>query len=166
MKYIFRVEAPEGDVYQISLASGLDAFFATEDVCADLSSEFEIIEIDLERISGDTPTTPYTLSLITEEIGKYFLQNNKAILYYYCDDMADVPKSGRKQDMWPQEYRSKLFSHMLQRYVVSHSIFDMIDEDIMLEEGTRPIYMHLIGRAEHKHYIEVVKRYIITNYGK
>lgn len=104
--------------------------------------------------------------LIAEGIGDYFLQNNKAILYYYCDDLADVPKSDRKQDMWPQEYRSQLFSLMLRRYVITHSIFDMIDEDVMLLQDTRPIYMHLIGRAEHKHFIEAVKQYIMTNYGK
>lgn len=166
MKHIFRVESPDGDVYQVTLSSGVDAFFATKDVCDELSNEFEIIEIDLDRISGEHSTTPYTLSLIAEGIGDYFLQNSKAILYYYCDDLADVPMSDRKQDMWPQEYRSQLFSLMLRRYVITHSIFDMIDEDVMLLQDTRPIYMHLIGRAEHKHFIEAVKQYIMTNYGK
>lgn len=102
MKHIFRVESPEGDIYQVTLSSGVDAFFATKDVCNELSDKFEIIEIDLDRISGDHPTTPYTLSLVAEGIGNYFLQNNKAILYYYCDDMADVPKSERKYEMLPQ----------------------------------------------------------------
>lgn len=166
MKHIFRVESPEGDTYEISLSSGVDAFFATQDVCKELSNEFEIVEIDLERLSGDNPTSPHTLSLITEQIGRFFLQNNKAILYYYCDDLAEVPKSNRKQDMWPQEYRSQLFSIMLQRYVVSHSVYDLIDENIMLDQGGSPIYMHLIGRAEHANYIQLVKQYILTNYGK
>lgn len=166
MKHIFRVESPDGDIYQVALTSGLDAFFATKDICEELGNEFEIIEIDLERISGDNATTPYTLSLIAEGIGNYFLQNKKAILYYYCDDLADVPKSNRKKEMWPQEYRSMLFSLMLRRYVTTHSVFEMIDEDVMIEQDTHPIYMHLIGRLEHKHYIEMVKEYIITNYGK
>ena len=166
MKVSFCIKAETGDEYLVSLLSGDDAFFATNDVAFSLGDEIEIVEIDLARVSGSNPTTAHTLSLISEGIARYFSMNEKAVLYYYCEDMADVPKSSRKEDMWPQEYRSHLFSLMFQRYLLNHGIQDIIDVTIVIEQGTRPLFMHLISRKEHSHYIERIKTYIIDNYGK
>lgn len=166
MKVSFSVKAETGDEYLVSLSSGDDAFFATDDVALNIGEEIEIVEIDLERLSGNNPTTTHTLSLITEGIARYFSMNEKAVLYYYCEDMVDVPKSSRKDDMWPQEYRSHLFSLMFQRYLLKHGIVDVIDITLVIEQGNRPLYMHLISRKEHIRYIEKLKAYIVDNYGK
>lgn len=166
MKVSFCVKAETGDEYLVSLLSGDDAFFATNDVASNIGNEIEIVEIDLDRISGNNPTTPHTLSLITEGIARHFSMNEKAILYYYCEDMSEVPKSTRKDDMWPQEYRSQLFSLMFQRYLLNHGVQDVIDVTLVIKQDFRPIFMHLISRKEHSHYIERFKAYIIDNYGK
>ncbi len=166
MRVTFQVTSESNDVYQVTLSSGKDAFFATEDVCAQFCNDVEIVEIDLDRVSGNNPTSLQTLSLISEGIARYFSTNNKAVLYYYCDDLDDVPKSSRKGDVWPQEYRSHLFSLMFQRYLLSQDIKDVIDVTIMINQGQRPIYMHIIARKAHMHYINIVKTYIIDNYGK
>lgn len=166
MRITFQVTSESNDVYQVTLSSGEDAFFATKDVCEQFCDEVEIVEIDLERISGDNPTTAQTLALISEGIARYFSMNEKAVLYYYCDDLAEVPKSDRKQEIWPQEYRSQLFSLMFQRYLLKHNIIDVIDVTLMIEQDVRPIFMHLIARKKHSHYLEIIKSYIIDNYGK
>lgn len=166
MKISFNVTSEEEDVYLVTLSSGEDAFFSTKDVCDELGLNLEIVEIDLERLSGDNPTTIRTLSLISERIGRTFLMNPKAVLYYYCDDLAEVPKSNRKDNMWSQEYRSHLFSIMFQRFLIKHNALDIIDITLMIEEDCRPLYMHLIARKEHQKYVEIIKAYIMNNYGK
>ncbi|GEM_PF-1273665 len=165
MRITFKVESAEG-VYLVSLSSGQDAFFSSNNISETFSKKVEIIEVDLKRVSGNLPTSLHTLSLISEGIGRYFISNDKAVLYYYCDDLADVPKSNRKSEVWPQEYRSQLFSMMFQRFLIKHDMVDVIDLTVMIEQGDRPLYMHLIARKEHSIFIEEIKRYIIENYGK
>lgn len=94
------------------------------------------MKVSFNVTSGDNPTTIQTLSLISEGIGRTFLMNPKAVLYYYCDDLAEVPKSYRKDYMWPQEYRSHLFSIMFQRFMIKHNALDIIDVTLMIEEIT------------------------------
>ena len=123
----FDIEAETGDCYRVILSSGEDAFFAGQWINDLFNNEIEIVEIDLERLSGNNATSLNTLKLIADGIGNCFRQNDKAILYYYCDDLMDVPKSQRKNDMWPQEYRSQLFGLMFKRFVSQHETEDIKD---------------------------------------
>lgn len=134
-----------------------------------LGADIEIIEIDLERISGTNPASLQTLGKISEGIFHCFEQNKKGILYYFCDDMNDIPVLGRgKDDMWPQEYRSQLFSRMFQRYTLHNpNVEDAVDVVVVINEDTgRPLYMHFIARASHSHYIDILKKYVSDNYSK
>lgn len=126
------------------------------------------MEIDLERISGTNPASMRTLGKIAEGIAHCFEQNEKAILYYFCDDMNEIPVIGRgKETMWPQEYRSALFSKMFQRHVTrnQHAV-DIVDVAVVINQGGRPLYMHLIARVCHSKYIDKLKEYISDNYAK
>ena len=164
----FDVIAEEGDVFRVLLSGGEDAFFATPDVCAVLGPNVEIIEIDLERVSGTNPASLRTLGKISEGIFRCFEQNDKAILYYFCDDLNDIPIIGRgKEDMWPQEYRSQLFSKMFQRYSLQNkNLIDAVDVVVVINEEIRPLFMHFIARAQHAHYIDILKKFVTDNYGK
>lgn len=166
MTISFDIQAEAGDVYRVILSSGDDAFFADGDIRAILGDAVEIVEIDLERISGTNPTTMTTLRYIAEGIGRCFMQNDKAILYYYCDELSEVFMSPRHLDLWPQEYRSHLFSLMFQRYVSTVSNNDITDITIVINQDNRPLFMHLISRTKHARYIEILKDYISQNYGK
>lgn len=161
------VESTENS-YRIILSSGEDAFFAQPDLLQELGPEVELVEIDLERTCGTQPTSVLTLQKIAEGIAQLFLQNEKAILYYYCDDMLEVPtKSDKHRDMWPQEYRSELFGRLFRRHV---SRFDMQndvrDVEVVIYQGNRPLFIHIIARSCHLAYLEHVKRFLIDNYGK
>lgn len=160
----FDISTETQDVFRVVLSSGEDCFFAGKDVYELLDNKVEIVEIDLERISGNTPASINTLMKISEVIGNYFLQNNKAVLYYYCDDMNDIPV-GNNRGLWPQQYRSELFGRMFQRRVRGMNS-DIVDVIVLLQQESRPIYMHLIARSAHQKYIEALKDYIVSNYGK
>lgn len=162
----FEVCTDSNDTFRVVLSSGKDAFFTAAEAIP--HSEIEIVEIDLERISGTRPATLKTLMKIAEGIADFFNQDDHVILYYYCDDTSDIPSgSSRHTDIWPQEYRSQLFSRMFQRQVVRHALEeDIVDVIIRIQQGDRPVIMHLIARAKHKHYVETLQAYIMHNYGK
>lgn len=164
----FEINSGTEDSYRIILSSGEDAFFAQPDIIKELGNEVELVEIDLERTRGNNPTSIQTLYKIAEGIAKLFQQNEKAILYYYCDDLAEIPYVGSKHSsMWPQEYRSELFGRMFQRQVQLLSIQDELqDITVVIHQGDRPLYVHIIARKIHTQYIDVVKKYLTDNYGK
>lgn len=164
----FDIVTEEGDIFRVLLTSGEDAFFATPDIYATLGSDIEIVEIDLERISGSNPASLKTLGMISDGIFRCFKQNDKAILYYFCDDLNEIPVLGKgKEDVWPQEYRSMLFHRMFQRYVTLNNVSeDFVDVVVVINEDTRPLYMHFIARAKHLHYIELLKEFVYSNYSK
>ena len=166
MKVSFDVDSKQGDVYRVTLSSGCDAFFVQEDISEIVGNNVEIVEIDLERVNGKGITNTNILSKIAEGIARYFESNKKAVLYYYCDDLNDVPMSQRKEDMWPQEYRSRLFSVMYNRYIAINNIQDMMDVIFKIDQDDRPLFMHLIARQCHARYVELLKAYIIEHYGK
>lgn len=168
MKIVFDVEALEGDVFRVILSSGDDAFFASERFFEAKGIDVDIVEIDLERVKGENPATLSVLRSIADGIGRCFMHNQRAVLYYYCDDMNDVPSIGvRNQGMWPQEYRSQLFGLMFRRYVEQNNLSeDIVDVSITIQQDARPLYMHLIARNKHVAYLEQLKEYIIENFGK
>lgn len=162
----FDVRTASNDVFRVSLSSGKDAFFATDDVMHESALDVEIIEIDLERIEGHHSADIRTLRAIADGIGRCFNQNSKAVLYYYCDEL-DLPIISRHhKGEWPQEYRSQLFSRMFQRYATEAGVLDVIDMTVEIMQGDRPVFMHLIARECHRSSLEILKNYIITNYGK
>lgn len=162
----FDVQNDFGDVFRVSLSSGEDAYFATSDVIRDCDIDIEIVEIDLERIQGEHKADLRTLEIIADGIGRCFFQNTKAVLYYYCDEQELPVVSARHTTVWPQEYRSQLFSKMFQRYTQKENTTDIIDLTVQIMQSERPIFMHIIARECHRSYLEVLKNYIIQNYGK
>lgn len=162
----FDVKTDTNDIFRVSLSSGEDAFFATEDVMQDAALDVEIIEIDLERIEGSHSADIKTLRVIADGIGRCFSQNSKAVLYYYCDELDLPVVSHHHEREWPQEYRSQLFSRMFQRYASKAGIIDVVDMTVEIMQGDRPIFMHLIARECHRSSLEVLRNYIIKNYGK
>lgn len=162
----FDVKTETNDIFRVSLSSGEDAFFSSNDLMHEVSLDVEIIEIDLERIKGNNSADIRALKVIADEIGRCFSQNHKAILYYYCDEMELPIVSKHHEYEWPQEYRSQLFSRMFQRYAQKAGVFDIIDMTIEIMQGDRPIVMHLIARECHRSCLDILKTYIIDNYGK
>jgi len=166
MRFSYEIEANLVDVYRVSLTSGEDAFFDTADVELLLNKDIEIVEIDLERINGTGKTSLRILEQIADGIANFIRQNSKSMLYYYCDDLSEIPFSGRNRDISPQEYRSRIFSLMFNRYTSKYKDLDLFDITIEINEDGRPLFMHLIAGRQYSDYVETVSRYILNNYGK
>lgn len=83
---------------------------------------------------------------ISKELIKFIRNNPNSILYYYCDDMHEVPRN--RTCSTPQEFRSKLFKSFFKRYTKETDDLKYIDiiGQSFEDDGInlKDVYMHLI----------------------
>ena len=146
--------------YPISDNFGNEYLIRIED-CQNLPDEImkelgniKILDITLERISGEQYTNSGILSKISTFIAGVLLDNENAMLYFYCDDVHDVKR--RDMEITPQKFRSDLFSAMCIRYVKAKSLKDIVDTTITAY-ADRDIYIHIIARRRHKKQVDAIR---------
>ena len=146
--------------YPISDNFGNEYLIRIED-CQNLPDEImkelgniKILDITLERISGEQYTNSGILSKISTFIAVVLLDNENAMLYFYCDDVHDVKR--RDMEITPQKFRSDLFSAMFIRYVKAKSLKDIVDTTITAY-ADRDIYIHIIARRRHKKQVDAIR---------
>lgn len=155
MKISIPISPSDGNKYLINFST------FEEDIIPDSVINFlqgvEIIEIVLERVEGDNMSNAYSLSQISSVIWNFMQENEASILYFYCDDMHDLPR--RRKSLSPQEYRSLLFSKMFDKAVASSSE-SYINMPIILKAEDRDIFIHLISRYCYIKQLECLKNSI------
>ena len=114
----------------------------------------EILNITLERVSGETHTNASILSKISTFIAGILADNKNAVLYFYCDDIHDVKH--RNPAISPQKFRNDLFSAMFKRYVQTHELQGIVDTTITAR-AERDIYIHLIAREYHLRQVNAIR---------
>lgn len=144
MKRSYRIFSEKGDEYKLSLSDddGLNLF-------EELAGRYhvQLISIELTRINGNGSTPAYILNRIEDLIAATLVEYPNAVMCYYCDFLNPVPSSNKP--MPPQEYRSRLFSLMFQRYVHHHEI-EGVSEVIVRVDGIEEVYyFHMITRNRH-----------------
>lgn len=87
-------------------------------------------------------------------IAGFLLDNENAILYFYCDDINEINR--RNHDITPQKYRSRLFSRMFDRYMTSHDITGVVNASLEIRSD-RDIYIHIISRESHLDYANIIR---------
>ena len=157
-----------GDEYRLSLASVEDNRLSYSLKQLLFSNGIEIVEVFLDRIGMYDTNNINTLFAISEVIAKLFLENSNMILYFYCDDLGIIPKISKKHQnrLLPQEYRSKIFSSMFNRYMDNHTGIKVKNYTMNIGEGRFEAYLHFIARDEHSKYIDLIKQDVQEGYGK
>lgn len=138
-------KSPEGDVYHISLSE--DKNVLSQEVVEALGN-VHVVGIELRRLAGKNTTGHNVLAALEDTIAESFLQNDDVIICYYCDFINPIPKT-KKNKMPPQEYRSKLFDMMFQRYVKHHGINDVRLSVVEVNGINEIYYFHVIYRESH-----------------
>lgn len=146
----------EGDEYLVLIESFTKSTLP-DDIITELE-DIDIANIVLERVSGECVTGPRILFDISNYIAGFLLDNEKTILYFYCDDMNDILR--RNQCITPQKYRSDLFSKMFDRYTSIHSMENLIDTPLKFETD-RDIYIHLIAKDTLLPHVNTIKEALI-----
>lgn len=128
------------------------------------SRNIDISELMIERISGESTTGQDILHDITGWVAELFASNPNLIIYYSCDDMTPIPSrniNSENKDMPVNEYRSKLFTHIFDSYMISHQVSGVINTPIQLdnyEDGVGySLFFHFIAREIHSDIVEMLK---------
>lgn len=161
MKFSVSITTREDDAYLISL----DTKSLPKDLQKLIPPQLEVIDINLIRLKGRNATSLHTLSEITEIIAQVFIENENTILYFYCDDMTEIPHT--QKHILPQEYRSQLFSLLFERYIKRHGITHVHNHPVRINDvDGLPMIIHLFARDAHKQYVDIIKYDLITNWSK
>ena len=110
-----------GDVYHTALSED-HSVLSSEAI--DAMHDVNVVGIELRRLAGKNTTGQEVLAVIESTIAEFFAEHENVIICYYCDFINPIPNT-KKNKMPPQEYRSKLFDVMFQRYVKLHGIGDV-----------------------------------------
>ena len=138
-------KSPTGDVYHLTLSE--DNVLFSSGVLEALG-KVHVAGIDLRRLSGNHVAGQDVLSALANEIAEFFFQNEDVILFYYCDFLNFIPHT-TKNTLPPQEYRSRLFERMFQRYVKQHGINKVRLSVVEVNGVNEKYYFHVIYRENH-----------------
>ena len=143
-----------------------DTSFLGESISKEIESRgVEIVEVILDRELGKGLAGMALLDNISSVIANLFIENKNAILFFYCDDLNEIPRC-RTRNISPQEYRSDLFSLMFERYVTKHGIQSVHDVTIRINAIDHCLFFHFISRDEHMDLIDEIKEDFAATYSK
>ena len=134
-----------GDVYHITLSEEKSLF--SSDALNSLN-DVTVLGIELRRLSGRHASGHEVLAAIEDTIAGLFLQNDNVIICYYCDFINPIPRTN-KNSMPPQEYRSRLFERMFQRYTKQRKLRNVRLSVVEINGLNEKYYFHVIYREPH-----------------
>ena len=140
---IFR--SSTGDVYHITLSED-HSVLSSEAI--DTLRDVNIVGIELRRLAGRNTTGQEVLAVLESTIAEFFAKHENAIICYYCDFINPIPHTS-KNTMPPQEYRSRLFEKMFQRYSRQNMIKDVRLSVVEINGINEKYYFHVIYRESH-----------------
>lgn len=151
-----------GDIYHITLSENTELL--SEEVQSYIR-DIKLMGVDLRRLQGLNVTPPAMLSAIERVIAEFFLSHDDVIIFYYCDFLNPIPHTS-KNAVPPQEYRSRLFDRMFQRYTRTHHLDEIRLSVIAIEGIDETYYFHLIYRDVHAHYAMAISQDLKSGLGK
>ena len=163
MNEVYTITSDSGDEYKLQFSTDRSGVIA--DVLLDYLSnnDIEVAEIGLARVKGQNVTGHYVLSQIEECIADLMRKHPNVILSFFCDFIHFVPSNKR---IPVQEYRSRLFSAMFNRYVSQHHLDVFCNHVVKVEGVSEPFFFHVIYRKEHEVYADMIAEGHQKDFGK
>ena len=163
MNEIYTITSDSGDEYKLQLSTDRSGIIADAILDYLNSNGIEVVEIGLGRVKGVNVTNHQVLSQIEECIADLMQRRQNVILSFFCDFIHLVPS---KKNIPVQEYRSRLFSAMFNRYVAQHHIAGFCNHVVEIEGVAETFYFHVIYRKEHEAYAEMIAKGHQKDFGK
>lgn len=153
-------------LYSVTFSTGVDAFFYSEEAASLLGNTVEIVEVSLDRLQGEGIDDPDIIYRVTDIVKDYMLNNPRAMLCYWCDDMNPVPCAEHNHSILPQQYRNRLFTALFARSMKHDLEVRFLDRTLCINPEEYPMYIHVIHRTEHTDIAERVMKFVSQSYGK
>lgn len=157
---IFR--SSTGDVYHITLSED-HRVLSTEAI--DALRDVNVVGIELRRLAGRNATGQEVLVAIESTIAEFFAEHDNVIICYYCDFINPIPHTS-KNSMPPQEYRSRLFDKMFQRYSIQNGITNVRLSVVEINGVNEKYYFHVIYRETHSLLASMIGRDLKEGFDK
>ena len=157
-----------GDRYIVKIQKDGERFLSSNMISTLDTSDMEVWGIYLNRVgSFKNVTSIRDLSIISKQIYGFFVSHENVILYYVCDDIAEVPMNAKKkaEGYSVQYYRNRLFSNLFQKLQSLLSI-RVVDLPICIDACGNEMYIHLIARAEHLDVASRIKLDVLEGFSK
>lgn len=150
MDISFEIKNKKGDQLRIALS-----YYDSETI-RNFSSDLLTLtlvfyDVTLIRESGEDYVGYKMLYAVSDTLAKFLSENDDAVLCFYCDSMTNVKRT--HQEFSPQEYRSRLFSKMFDKYTKDNNLTGFINQRVRMDVDDDPQksqFAHFICRKEHE----------------
>ena len=163
MNEIYAITSDSGDEYKLQFSTDRSGIIADAILDHLNSNGIEVVEIGLGRVKGLNVTSHHVLSQIEECIADLMQRHQNVLLSFFCDFIHIVPS---QKTIPVQEYRSRLFSAMFNRYVTRHHLVGFCNHVVAIEGVAETFYFHVIYRKEHEAYAEMIAEGHQKDFGK
>jgi hypothetical protein len=164
MEQIYLIKSDFEDEYKLRISSDNSGILSDEVYKKINENGILVFNIELERTKGTNITSQKVLSKIEECIAETLLTHNNSIFCFFCDFISLIPKM--KRSISVQEYRSRLFSSMFERYPNIHEIKGIRNHVVIIEGCAENYYVHVIARDKHLHIVKTISESIQKDFGK
>ena len=164
----YSFSSKNGDRYIVKIQKDGERFLSSKMLSTLDVSDMEVWGIYLNRVGNiKNVTSIRDLSIISKQIYGFFLSHENVIMYYVCDDMAEVPMNAKKkaEGYSVQYYRNRLFSNLFQKLQSLLSI-RVVDLPICIDACGNDMYIHIIARAEHFDVATKIKQDVLEGFSK
>ena len=160
---MYTITSDYGDEYKLQFTTDRSGIIADDLLDYLTSKGIIVVEIGLARVKGHHVTSHYVLAQIEECIADIMLRHQNVILSFFCDFIHVVPSNKR---IPVQEYRSRLFSAMFNRYVSQRHLHDYCNHVVQVEGVAESFFFHVIYKKEHKAYADMIAEGHQKDFGK
>ena len=148
---VFPIDSPDGHQYLLRFGNfeSLPIELDIKVVDISLISESEVATINNIRTLNQISTTVFD-----------FLDKNDVILYYYCSDDPIFQRKNR-EEIPPQQYRSKLFLTLFNKIIRNHKEKSLVNKSIVLRDKSEgDHYIHLIAESKYSDKMDKLVNYM------
>jgi hypothetical protein len=163
MNEVYTITSDSGDEYKLQFTTDRSGVIADALLNFLESKGIEVVEIGLARVKGQNVTNHHVLGQIEECVADLLRKHQNVILSFFCDFIHFIPS---KKRIPVQEYRSRLFSAMFDRYVAQHDQHDLCNHVVEVEGVSEPFFFHVIYRKEHEVYADMIAEGHQKDFGK
>ena len=162
MEDFVKIFKSKDEIYHITLSEDNRLLSAGT---IDALNGITLIGIDLRRLAGNHVTNNNVLFAIEKTIADFFIERKDIMICYYCDFINPIPRT-LKNSMPPQEYRSRLFERMFQRYTHLQHLEGVRLSVVEINGINEKYYFHVIYRQEHSVMASIIGDDLKEGFGK
>ncbi len=163
MNEVYIITSESGDEYKLQFTTERSGIIADSILDQLNENGIEVVEIGLGRTKGLNVTSHFVLAQIEECIYDLMQKHRNVVFSFFCDFIHVVPS---KKNIPVQEYRSRLFSAMFDRFVSLHHLEGLCNHVVVIDGVVEKFYFHIIYPKEYEAYADMISEGHQKDFGK